>query len=227
MRTRRSLRGLVGLAALVLLAVPAPASATGTLDQSQTTFRGGWVSFSGTREFAQTFTAGISGNLDQVDLFLRSRAAFESGVFGDLTVQIETAVGGIPSGVVLASATVPAASVPTTFGWVSVPLSQPAPSSAGTQYAIVLSAPTSSCLDQALDPGLCYDWGVGVGNPYAAGAGFFSLDAGATWTQNGDGDFMFKTFVTVSCDQTGNQAGELNCVEEGQLGDGEHDNGQQ
>jgi hypothetical protein len=125
-------------------------AAAGTLDQSSPSCgpgvgTGGCVSafVQGTVEFAQTFTAGISGNLDQVKLFLARTAS--PPPTGDLTVQIKATAGGMPSGAALASSTVPEASVSTAGGWVSVPLSPPAPSIAGTQYAIVLTAPTTSC----------------------------------------------------------------------------------
>jgi hypothetical protein len=81
------------------------------------------------------------------------------------------------------------------FGWVSVPLSPPAPSVAGTQYAIVLSAPTTACV-----LGQCeYSWNALAGDPYTRGVPFLSLDGGTTWTANNainGADFAFKTFVT-------------------------------
>jgi hypothetical protein len=170
-------------------------AAAGTLDQSQTTSTSGCFGVvAGPNQWAQTFTAGISGTLDQVSLFL----AQSGPPNGNLTVQIKTTVGGSPAlGLTLTSATVPVTSVPVypTFRWVSVPLS--APSSAGTQYAIVLSAPTTNFG--------AYEWGCGTGvDPYPRGDPFVSADGGVSWTGPLPGvDFAFQTFVTpgARCDE--------------------------
>jgi hypothetical protein len=174
-----------------MLAAPVSTSATGTLDQSQTNGGGGSQPlFGALRQVAQTFTAGITGSLDQVNLLL-SRVDSP----GDLTVQIKATVGGTPSGLPLASATVPAASVPTgNGGWVSVPLNPPAPSTAGTQYAIVLSHPHPTFCG---GPPICmYSWNGAFGNPYPAGAAFVSTDGGVSWTAQTGFDLAFQTFVT-------------------------------
>jgi hypothetical protein len=89
---------------------------------------------------AQSFTAGLTGDLDQVDLLLWKDATTTA----PLKVEIRTLSGGVPSTTVLASAFVPATSVPTgrpAQAFVSVPLSPPAPSVAGTQYVIVCRPP--------------------------------------------------------------------------------------
>jgi hypothetical protein len=165
------------------------ASATGTLDQSQTNADAGVEgipSVSGGR-LAQTFTAGITGSLDQVDLLLA-----RNGSPGDLTVQILSVSGGVPSSTVLAAATVLESSV-TPEGvpvWVSVPFAIPAASSAGTQYAIVISA-SSICGSD------CYQWGTALSDPYAGGEALDSADSGSTWFSPGAGlDRAFKTYVT-------------------------------
>jgi hypothetical protein len=95
---------------------------------------------------SQSFTGGVTGDLERVDLPLR--------VVGDpgvaLTAQIRTVVDGFPSDVVLASAVVPESTVPvftgpesdfTTFSFQPIVFTSPAPVSAGTTYAIVLLAP--------------------------------------------------------------------------------------
>ena len=71
-----------------------------------------------------------------------------------------------------------------------MPLSPVAPSSAGVQYAVVLSAPSSAV------SGDRYDWAITGGNPYAAGTQLSSLDGGANWIA-GDPSFdsNFKTYV--------------------------------
>jgi hypothetical protein len=118
-----------------------PAGATGTLDQSQTVFGystdiGEWSL--GVTSHAQTFTAGMTGSLDQVDLVLtRSPAP------GDVTVEIRTLSDGRPSSSVLGHGLLLGSSVPVASGdshWIPVPLSFPANVVAGSRYAIVLTA---------------------------------------------------------------------------------------
>ncbi len=177
-------------------AVTVAASEAGTLDQSQTSYSYALATVHASSEASQTFTAGTTGYLDQVDLFVQAQGTPP----GNLTVRIETVVGGAPSGVVLASATVPAESVPSSGvpGWVSVPLRPRAAISAGTQYAIVLSAPTTDCPrpDGRPGPSRCYyGWGAGDGDPYPAGQALNSRDGGASWSVQGDLDQTFRTIV--------------------------------
>ena len=148
-------RLLLPLTAAAALAIPAPAMAVGALDQSQDGGFAGSNVVWGSVQAAQSFTAGISGDLDQVDVLLA-----RSGSPGDLTVEIQTLSSGVPSGTVLASGSVAAASVTGSYAWIPVPLSPVAPSSAGVQYAIVLSAPSSA------GSGDRYDWAITGGSPY-------------------------------------------------------------
>src|SRR5262249_13492736 len=119
-----------------------------------------------------------------------------NGSPGDLTVQIRSVSGGVPSSTVLAAATVPESSV-TPEGvpvWVSVPFAIPAASSAGTQYAIVISAPGIDC------GFVCYQWGADatLSDPYAGGEALDSVDSGSTWFSPGVGsDRVFRTFVAT------------------------------
>ena len=66
----------------------------------------------------------------------------------------------------------------------------------GVRYAIVLPE-LANCGSN--DPE-CFGWYAGpAGDPYPAGAGFTSRDAGVTWTPlsiHGSTDFAFKTYVT-------------------------------
>jgi hypothetical protein len=176
-----------GLVALLMGLVIAPSvSAAGTLDQSQTTLNSGSVAVAQANVAGQTFTAGITGLLDQVDI-----AVQQFGSPGDLTVQIRVVLpDGTPSPVVLATAQVPVASVSSTLTFVSVPLTPPAVSVAGTQYAIVLIAPLAGT-------GSIYRWGLAAGDLYPAGRQLLSITAGATWTFNDPGfDAGFRTYVT-------------------------------
>jgi hypothetical protein len=192
---------VLGLVLVGSFLVTGVAAGAGTLDQQQQT-DGSWSVVAGASWEAQTFTAGLSGDLDQVDLKLE-----RSSNPGPLTVQIQTVTNtGRPSGVPLATATVQQASVTTEPQWVSVPLAPPAQSVAGTQYAIVLSAPAG-------DPGgNQYEWqNAGLANPYGAGAAYNSSFSGVNWNQELT-DFTFKTYVTqLDSDRDGVPDASDNC----------------
>jgi hypothetical protein len=181
----------VTITAVASLLVVSSAAATGTLDQSQTSTSGLSVTAAGSQWVAQTFAAGLTGDLDQVDLFLR-----RIGNPGDATVQIQTLSGGAPSGTVLGSATVPEAAVTDDFTWVSFQFSSSVSVTAGTEYAVVLSAPTAAGFPSAL-----YTWNFVFGNPYPAGRLVISSNSGSVWGDFAsvfdDADTAFKTYVTV------------------------------
>ena len=181
---------LFSLAALLALV---PTAAAGTLDQSEPVINANATVFvSDEIPEAQTFTSGLSGGLDQVDIAIGRTAGF---ITAPLVVQIRALSGGVPSGPALAGATIPAANVPVAFfpsAFYSVPFASPAPVTAGVQYAIVVSS--LSC-----GLGNCYEWAPGpVGDPYPAGTGLNSQNFGATWAPLnafGSTDFPFKTYV--------------------------------
>jgi len=174
-----------------LLSTTGVAAAAGPVDQVQDAVPAGNLGIFDTpdvsRRVAQTFTAGVGGTLDQVDLQLAL-----VGAPGPLTVQIRGVdAGGQPSATVLASATLPAASISADTAacplgcWVSVPL-PPSASTAGTSYAIVASVGATTGADEV-------QWAFG--GSYAGGEGLLSGDRGATWDAAGV-DLGFRTFVT-------------------------------
>ena len=181
---------LVSLLVLALdLALPGPASAAPILDQEQPTIdtSPGFVFGIGgasEQKLAQVVTAGLTGNLTEVDLSL--------GCVDDLTIQIQGAAGGKPNGVSLGTS-VNAASgpFPTTFR--SFVLATPVPVTAGAQYAIVLST-----------AGSCGIWPGPVGDPYPGGNAFFDSrpNPAGIWEPlglgNGRADLPFRTFVDPS-----------------------------
>jgi hypothetical protein len=188
-----------------LLLLTSPVAALGALDQQQTSFNN-FHGVAGSQFWtAQQFTAGLTGQLDHVDLNL-STGPSEPDPIADLTtnltVEIWTVVSGAPDAPVPgASATVPLADVPQgEVGpvWVQVAIS--APSVAGTEYAIVLSAPAA---DPAGCPVECWQWAFeeAVSAPYAGGAAQVSNDGGANWSavvaNDPDSDFAFRTYVTA------------------------------
>jgi hypothetical protein len=136
---------------------------------------------------AQVVTAGRSGKLIAVNFPL----ACDDGA---LVVEIQGVTSGQPNGVVLASQTVPAATLPqpvwpTPPSWRSITFATPASVTAGNQFAIVLDNPTGSC---------------GVlqgpnGDPYPGGNGFYDArpNAAGVWLllTGGRVDLPFQTIV--------------------------------
>jgi uncharacterized repeat protein (TIGR01451 family) len=172
---------------LVAVGAGGTAYAAGALDQSATCVAPSINEAGGTVVLGQTFTAGLSGTLDQVDLDLSFENVTDPG---NLTVQIRTTSGGQPTSTVLASATVAESSVsPTTPTFLSVPLSPGAPSVAGTVYAIVLLAPAGNA-----NRASGYDWQEASG--YSRGGEWDSTDGGRTFFLQGGGGFAFRTHVT-------------------------------
>src|SRR5438067_1967044 len=104
-----------------------PLLAAGTLDQQNTNAIAGLLCNGVVPAVGQTFTAGLTGQLDQVDLFAGNPSP------STVTVQLRDAVGNLPGSTVLASTTV---ALPVTQTFFSVPLSSPAAVVAGTQYAV-------------------------------------------------------------------------------------------
>ena len=192
------------LSAVILTLTASPALA-GTLDQSQTggSTPGGIGSAGavGTppqiHHSGQAFTAGLSGALDQADLYLERECASPQD---DLSVQIRTVSGNpaLPTSTLLATTTVPAASVPLSFGWVTVQFPAPAAVSAGTRYALV-AASTGACgvfiggTPVGAIPG--YAWRFASAEPYTGGTRLSSSNAGASWSSLAGEDFAFKTYV--------------------------------
>ena len=177
-------------------------AAAGTPDQQQTNNGGGSYPVHQTQSLAQTFTAGITGGLDQVDLTLRKFGTPTSY----LSVEIRDVSGSSPGGRVLAGHPVPSSGVPTSPSFVSVVFAPPAPVVAGTRYAIVLYSSTS--------PANAYDWlHSAAANPYVAGGTFNSTTSPPSgWTPiAGNYDQSFKTYVVpvAASGPTGQRAAAL------------------
>jgi hypothetical protein len=171
--------------AALLLGATASASA-GTLDQQQTASNVDGALLS-TQSLAQTFTAGISGGLDQVDLNLR-----KAGTSPDVTVEIRDVSTGQPGTAVLATATVPGSAIGTTAAFIPAIFATPAAVTAGMQYAIVAYSPGVS----GDSGGVTYQSG---GNLYTGGSMSTSaqpLPPGAPWNILVNSDLTFKTYVT-------------------------------
>jgi hypothetical protein len=185
----RSVSRLVVLVGMLVVLGGSAGPASAEVDQSQTGISQGVSTVGPTQSVAQTFTAGITGDLDRVDLYLSQG---DVAATAPLTVEIRAVdASGEPTGPPLASASVPAASVPSIpGGWVTVLFAPPAPVVAGTQYAIVVYTASSNS----------YLWYGQAANPYPAGAAWFSTSPPSTWSGPSSADQAFITYVTPTYD---------------------------
>jgi hypothetical protein len=174
------------------------AALAGTLDQQQTDLgMGGTATIDSGETPAQTFTAGLSGGIDQVDLHLESH-----GPTTPLTVEIRNTSGGDPGATVLAAQSVPASSIPATASWVTFNFATPAPVTAGIQYAVLAYSSPVSMIQH-------YEWGYS-GDVYAGGRFTFAGNPpSGPWTPGSTNDLAFKTYVAPPKAATGERAAAL------------------
>lgn len=166
-----------GFLLLGLLPGFALATVPGTLDQSNDPTI---YNVSGPATLAQTFTAGLSGPLSSVDLYIRMQPA------ASVNVSIEGTALGVPDGTVVATTS---ASVSVTEAWVNFPFSTPPNVTSGTVYAIVFSANNG-------------DVGASADTAYSGGEALRSPSG--SWLTYPDPalDFAFRTYVTVAESQS-------------------------
>jgi len=166
-----------------------------SLDQSNVQVSDNGFAFSSTAWAGQTFTAGVSGQLTQLDADL-----FCSGCTGttpNLTVSIRaTNVSGVPTGADLASATLTGFSG---SGYFAVTFGSPATVVAGTKYAIVLRATANPSAGTYAYVCSCAGTTPGENmNPYTGGQRVTSPNSGTTWsadTTSGGRDLGFHVHV--------------------------------
>jgi hypothetical protein len=180
----------------------APATAlAGTLDQQQGDDTGGCQFVESAHSIGQTFTAGFSGGLDQVDLGLTR--CLGSAPTAYLSVELRDVSGGVPGGMILASNSLPASAISLNPVFVPVNFSPPAPVVAGSHYAVVAYSANA--------PGNGWGWTAGVTvNPYAGGDPFFTANTPPSggWMP-GPRDLAFKTYVVPAPGPTGQRAAAL------------------
>jgi hypothetical protein len=185
--------------ALVALAVASLGASTalagGKLDQ-QNTNDPGMGGFGAGIDTAltdgQTFTAGRSGSLERVAVYLE-RDFSETLPDGTIFLEVyPTDAAGTPrtNGRAIGSGRLPTAAVAQADGFVDVPLSRPAPVERGTVYAIVLHA------DTPIGGAVYWDGSVAPDH-YPGGGNASRPDANAPWTVFPSQDHYFKTFVSV------------------------------
>ncbi|TMF31147.1 MAG: PKD domain-containing protein [Chloroflexi bacterium] len=184
---KNSLRGSVSrgsfaaaLAATLSLAIAVPAQATtDTLDQSQT------LTMSSQRQItflAQTFTAGMSGQLDRVSL-----AADTTTGFANIRVSIQTvSASGTPSGTTLGSPTAFSGSFVCCRQFHDFALNPTVSITSGTRYAIVVQT-----------VGGVFTWYNSSTLDAYTGGRLYVSSTWLTGSQWGE-DFAFRTWVAAS-----------------------------
>lgn len=133
---------------------------------------------------AQTFTPTITGALQAIDVVL-----MKINSPGDITVEVRTTSGGLPTSTILASTTIPASSVIINESWVRATFTSPATVTTSTQYAIVIRTIASG--------NDAYVIKTVTGNLYGGGTSLYSTDSGATWVSEST-DKAFKLYITPS-----------------------------
>jgi len=142
-----------------------------------------------TRWIAQTFQAGLSGDLTDVYLWIRKTALDPEN---DLTIEIRNVFSGHPGSTILATTTIPKANFQTgtVTTYVQATFSVPTVVIAATSYAIVIhqvGGDVTHCYD--------YHYGKNSGDVYANGQAGYSADSGGTWTMSSTKDLYFETYV--------------------------------
>jgi hypothetical protein len=145
-----------------------------------------------TRTEGQTFTAGRTGSLDRVAVYLErdlGETLPDSAIFLDI---YPTTAAGPPrtDGPPLGSASIPIVAVTQVRGFVVFRLAHPVPVTKGTVYAIVLHA------DAPIQFAIAWD-GSTAPDHYPGGGEASRPDANAPWTVYPAQDHSFKTFVSV------------------------------
>lgn len=172
------------------LSAPGIASA-GSLDQQQTDVSSGYGVGSG-QSLAQTFTAGITGSFDRIDVALEKNGAPTA----PLIVEIRNVIPGSIGTTVLGSSSVPASALlGATPTWVEIPFTASIPVSAGSSYAIVVY--TSSVFPDT------YSWDNSPTDVYAGGTVLLTTSSppNNTWTPAVD-DQAFRTYVDPTSPDT-------------------------
>lgn len=133
-------------------------------------------------DVSQSFRPSATAPLTRLTLYLK-----KSGNPNDLSILIVSDNSGKPSKTVLATGTIPASTVTTSFGWEDVTLTSNPTVTAGTNYWIIAVAPAISSTDN-------FTWGLDTNGTYGNGAAKYSSNWNAsspTWNSiTGDLDFM-------------------------------------
>jgi uncharacterized repeat protein (TIGR01451 family) len=158
------------------------------IDQQNTTVTNSGFAFSSAAWVGQTFTAGSSGQLTQVDVDLFCSSC--TGTTPNITASIRATSGGLPTGADLAVGTIAGFSSGSA-GYFSAVFGSPVAITAGTTYAIVLRPVSNPSAGT-------YAYVTSSGSAYAGGQRVTSGDSGSTWAGDASRDLGFKVYVKSS-----------------------------
>jgi hypothetical protein len=130
---------------------------------------------------SQTFTPVTTHTFNAVSLQLYKAGSPTYTV----TIGLYATTGDMPTGSALTSTTFSASSLTTTATWHDFQFSTGCEVTAGTKYAIVLSATDGAA-------GNLVYWRVNTAGTYSRGMKALSADQGTSWTTSSAADFMFK-----------------------------------
>jgi hypothetical protein len=134
-----------------------------------------------------TFIPAVSGKLTRADVELFCNGC--GATPPNLAVSIRATSSGLPTGVDLATATIPGSLAASGASvWLTASFGSPATLTAGTQYALIMH-PVSP------PAGSGYFWVRASPSVYANGQRVLSADSGATWSADSTRDYNFKTYV--------------------------------
>jgi Bacterial Ig-like domain len=184
---------LVAVMMVTLVALSGVALASGELDQQNLVPTNEGMGGTGIDQrlmLAQTFTAGRTGELDKVSVYLSANTSGPVPGAGNMVAEIyPTDSSGNPntSTQPLGSGSTPSSSIiPERAQWVDINLSQSAPVTEGTLYALVLHTVDTDPNNTGFAGYLSW-MGNGSGlDHYTRGSANYGLQ-----------DFFFKTFVTT------------------------------
>ena len=159
------------------------------LDQLNTTLSNSGVGITTTTWGGQTFTAGLTGLLTQVDINLFCSGC--TGTIPNLTLSLRATSGNLPTGADIVSGTVPGFNSGAS-GYHTVTFGSPPTVTAGTVYALVIHPVANPSAG-------IYALTRSATNVYAGGRRVASSDSGVTWTAPLTGgqttDAGFRTYV--------------------------------
>ncbi len=165
------------------------------VDQQNLNVTNSGFGFNATNWAAQTFQAGVTGQLSRVDLNLFCSGC--TGTFPNLTVSIRATTGsGLPTGADLATATIPGFNSGA-GGFFTANFASPLTLTAGTKYAIVVrpvSNPSAGI----------YAYVISATDVYPAGPRSTSANSGGTWVLPASSPNTDLGFITYM--KTGNAA---------------------
>jgi len=161
------------------------------LDQNNPNHSNNWHEFKDKKWCAQTFVAGLTGDLTKVALYLK-----KSGSPGGLTIEIRDCAGATspPGSTILASMTTSAVTSTTGQEYQFI-FPSPASVTTSTYYAIVLHEPKGVGGKGDKDHWAEYR----PSDIYSSGKVWRSDDSGGSWSVGGGGvhDFYFRTYVAA------------------------------